>query len=206
MDGPDYTKYSLAELLDAYTHIDRDQLPLRAKTIESEIEKRRREAEDPEASPDIGPEAEEEKETATFQPAQKNSQTRFVLRKGLYRTSLILNLSLYSLINSWSLLKAPSVLPTIGLAVQLLLLIAILARLQWQVALIRIWCWLVVIGGMAGLVATCATLVWRELGGSPTTLSTLNLRYILESVLRVLLGGFYLKFLAANLVERNPKE
>ena len=36
---------------------------------------------------------------------------------------------------------------------------------------------------MAGVVATGSTLVWRELGGSPTTLGTLNLRYILESVL-----------------------
>lgn len=205
MEGPDYTKYSLAELQDAFAHIDRDQFPLRAKTIETEIEKRKQEAEAHETAAGTTQIAAQEKETAGFPRAKKSSNTRFTLRRGLYRTSLILNLTLYGLINSWSLLAAPAVLSGIGLAVQLLLLIAILARLRWQVVLIRIWCWSVVIGGMAGVVATGSTLVWRELGGSPTTLGTLNLRYILESVLRVLLGGFYLRFLSSNLVERNPK-
>lgn len=37
---PDYAKYSVEELLDAYNHIDKEQFAERVKVLEAELKKR----------------------------------------------------------------------------------------------------------------------------------------------------------------------
>ncbi len=202
MTSPDYTKYSFEELLDAYNNVNKEAFPERVEIIKKEIEKRGK----------VLPQTpDKNKSFCELKPIHNNNMgkkstkpkipdTKLKLKDGFYRNTLITIMGLFVLINSVNFMETKKVLLLVAIVIQIILLVIILLRIKRHVIFIRIWIYLLVIGGGAGLVASCSTFVNISLGGNSETLHTLSSTYLLYATFRLVLGIIYLKFLNSNVV------
>lgn len=197
MASPDYTKYSLEALLDAYNNIDKEAFPERVGIIEKEIEKRGK------VQPQTPDETKSSWESKPTHSGEKSTKPKIPdaqlkLKDGFYRNSLITIMVLFILINGINFIATQGILLLVALIIQIPFLILVLLRIKRHVTFIKIWTFLLIFGGGAGLVASCSTFVNKNLGGNSETLHTLSSTYLLDSMFRFILGIIYLKFLNSN--------
>ncbi len=201
MDGPDYKNYSLDELVDAISNISREKYPERVKIIEEEISKRRSGKSDITNSSSTT-----DKPKINISSSNHSSKHSFFgvdydIQDGFYRSSLIVILLIFIILNITIFGVSMSALPVIAFSLQIFLLCFIVFRIRYNVILLQIWSWLLIIGGFAGLTASCATWVNRSLGGDLDA-HTLTQSYMFDSIYRFIIGILYFSYLKKNVFKR----